>query len=602
MDAAAKKVVLPIIASSTKDEDQSRLVVRSNASNELIIAVVGHVGSGTTRISGLLKEKLEAQTIVTSSGERKSFQVEPLKASDVIKKWAAKQNKQVPEYEKGDLQRASLFQDLGDAMREKDDAAVARGLIKAIHLSRNRQLGSNSKASELPLPDGQPRAYVLDSLRHPAEVHLLRSVYQTAFAAIGVVCDEERRFNRLFGDGGKKIAGKFKNVGSVDGQNFIDRDRKAKEKYGQRVDDAFHLADFFVDNSPEEYLDGKPNENWEVPEQIKRFLQIMTHSAVVRPRLAEVGMFAAHGAKLKSACLSRQVGAALLDQAGNLIATGTNEVPRAGGGVYGEIEPETSSIQAIDDRCAYKSNSRCSNTHEQREIEGEVVDALKRFFNDTIKEIQSKRTANNQSQKQEIDRLTQILESENQSLFDEFLKQYRGDLLESLHKTRLGGLIEFSRAVHAEMDALLSAARQRLSPVGARMFVTTFPCHSCARHLVAAGVDEVQYLEPYPKSKALALHDDAITTDKHDLKWVRPSQYAPEPGEPRKPKVLFRPFTGVAPRLYARAFLKDRDLKDDTTGAHVIKDPEWGLHWAIGRLSYVQLEKDLNAQDEGESS
>ena len=39
---------------------------------------------------------------------------------------------------------------------------------------------------------------------------------------------------------------------------------------------------------------------------------------------------------MRSACLSRQVGCALMDSAGTLIATGTNEAPRAGGGVYGE--------------------------------------------------------------------------------------------------------------------------------------------------------------------------------------------------------------------------------------------------------------------------
>ena len=64
------------------------------------------------------------------------------------------------------------------------------------------------------------------------------------------------------------------------------------------------------------------------------------------------------------------------------------------------------------------------------------------------------------------------------------------------------------------MDALLSAGRDGVSTVGARLFVTTFPCHYCARHIVSAGVYEVQYIEPYPKSRALNLHDDSIMTDK----------------------------------------------------------------------------------------
>lgn len=52
---------------------------------------------------------------------------------------------------------------------------------------------------------------------------------------------------------------------------------------------------------------------------------------IMRPTLSETGMFAAYGAQLRSACLSRQVGASLLDQRGNVLAIGTNEVPKEWG-------------------------------------------------------------------------------------------------------------------------------------------------------------------------------------------------------------------------------------------------------------------------------
>ena len=44
-------------------------------------------------------------------------------------------------------------------------------------------------------------------------------------------------------------------------------------------------------------------------------------------------------------------------------------------------------------------------------------------------------------------------------------------------------------------------------------------------------------------------------------------------------KVLFRPFSGSAPRLYKRAFLKDRDLKDKNSGKMDIRQPESGTAW-----------------------
>ena len=118
------------------------------------------------------------------------------------------------------------------------------------------------------------------------------------------------------------------------------------------------------------------------------------------------------------------------------------------------------------------------------------------------------------------------------------------------------------------------------------MFVTTFPCHYCARHIVTAGLDEVQYIEPYPKSRALSLHKDSIIA--RLAEWRPPSS-----GEKGATKVLFRPFTGVAPRLYARAFLKDRELKDKNTGQYEVGEPEWGGPWDVGKLSYIQLEEAL---------
>jgi hypothetical protein len=101
-------------------------------------------------------------------------------------------------------------------------------------------------------------------------------------------------------------------------------------------------------------------------------------------------------------------------------------------------------------------------------------------------------------------------------------------------------------------------------------------------------VDEVQYIEPYPKSLALSLHPDSITEDSED--WMPPSAGGTV--------VLFRPFTGVAPRMYARAFTKDRELKDGATGELRISDPDWGSPWNLSRISYVQLEAQL-AKDLG---
>jgi tRNA(Arg) A34 adenosine deaminase TadA len=101
-------------------------------------------------------------------------------------------------------------------------------------------------------------------------------------------------------------------------------------------------------------------------------------------------------------------------------------------------------------------------------------------------------------------------------------------------------LIEFGRIVHAEMSALSDAARKGISVEGATLYCTTFPCHLCAKLIVAAGIRKVIYLEPYPKSYASELHSDAIVVDSDN------------PGK----KVAFNAFLGISPFRYRDLFEK----------------------------------------------
>jgi tRNA(Arg) A34 adenosine deaminase TadA len=105
-------------------------------------------------------------------------------------------------------------------------------------------------------------------------------------------------------------------------------------------------------------------------------------------------------------------------------------------------------------------------------------------------------------------------------------------------------IIEFGRMIHAEMSAISDAARLGRPTRGATLYCTTFPCHLCAKHIVAAGIERVVFLEPYPKSYSQKLHSDSITFETH----------IPD-------KVYFQPFVGISPRRYRDIFEK-RKRKD----------------------------------------
>lgn len=527
----------------------SNTTILQQAANELIFAVVGHVGSGTSVVAKTLAN------ILRDSSLSSPYEVQIIKATDVITAWAKSSGRPIlpsQDGQKKTLDNVMAYQNIGDAMRLEtgDHAAVAKAFAIKIRELRAAHLKINLEGREPVMPDGALRAYILDSIRHPAEVELLRHIYQDAFFLMGVVCEESKRLSR--------VTAKYADAGQQRAEQFMRRDAKAGQGHGQRVSDAFHLSDFFVDNTEERRnRDGTANPNWNVPEKLSRLLKIIRHSDIVRPEMSETAMLHAHGAAMRSACLSRQVGAALLDSAGNIVATGCNEVPRAGGGVYGE----THSDEHNDHRCAYRHTQEsnppfCSNTQERNTIVEELLS--------------------------EIEKIKDITEDDKERLTEVF-------------KTgRVGGLLEFSRAVHAEMDAILSAGRNSISTKGTRLFVTAFPCHYCARHIVSAGIDEVQYIEPYPKSQALKLHSDSIVENASE--WQIPSQACvsvnTEKGR-NSPKVLFRPFTGVAPRLYRRAFCKDRELKDPVTGQLSMASPAWGSPWHLRRMSYAQLEAEL---------
>jgi cytidine deaminase len=117
-------------------------------------------------------------------------------------------------------------------------------------------------------------------------------------------------------------------------------------------------------------------------------------------------------------------------------------------------------------------------------------------------------------------------------------------------------LTEFGRVVHAEMCAICDAARVGRSVKGTTLFVTTFPCHNCTKHILAAGIKRVVYMEPYPKSRAKDLHKNEIEIEKVVAG-----------------KVSFLPFLGISPVRYRDIFQKGRRKGRDGSAIRYLNDP-----------------------------
>ncbi len=365
---------------------------------------------------------------------------------------------------------------------------------------------------------GTPIAFILDSLKHPDEVAALQKVYASSFYLVSILCTRETRLKRL-----RK---KHKDSNDDEINALMDRDEAGEIDEGQQVRKTWHLADFFVHNEEEDVT--------VLAAELGRFLNITLRKAIHRPERDEIGMYTAASAALRSSCLSRYVGAALLSANGDVIATGTNEVPKFGGGLYDDKDEE----KGTDHRC-FKDGAYCRNDRTKGEILAEIYEALGK---------------------------AELL-SENAT---------EEKLIAALGPTRVKALIEFSRAVHAEMASIVSVARQGgVSVEGATLYTTTYPCHVCARHIIAAGIKEVVYIEPYPKSLAVDLHGDAISPT----------------GEANH--VHFREFAGVAPRRFEQLF-KQREAMKNKQGLLAIGKSKDASHVdPVYKKSFLALEEDI---------
>jgi deoxycytidylate deaminase len=178
-------------------------------------------------------------------------------------------------------------------------------------------------------------------------------------------------------------------------------------------------------------------------------------------------------------------------------------VPKAGGGTYWCDE-------GFDDRDFVRGGD--TNDYRKREIFGEIVRLIAPAENPT-----------------------------------NLLRQ------KEVRESQLMDALEYGRVVHAEMSALTDAARCGRSVRGGVLFCTTFPCHICAKHIVAAGIDRVVFLEPYPKSLASDLHSDSIQVEGGDRGHYNDF-----------PAVKFEHFYGVSPRRYREIFERLKGRKDRT--------------------------------------
>lgn len=429
---------------------------------ELIIGLVAPVGTPLTHLCSTLTDELNVL----------GYQCEEIHLSKFLSDFDLPTGE--PSAGASDFTRIDTLMTRGNELREALGGGEALALLAAADIqSRRPDAGLRAVSG---------RALILNQLKHPDEVIWLRTIYGSAFHLVGVFCPEESRLQHLHVGRG---------MSQEEAKLLIKRDKGEQTNLGQQVTEAFQHSDIFVE------LKGyQPAETQDAQSQLRRYLRLLFGYKDITPTYEEYGMFLAQSAAYRSADLSRQVGAAVLTQMGEVVSLGANEVPSSGGGQY------------------------WTSPTSRRDFEmGRDENAKIKFEN--------------------LEEMLAIVLPDWEDKMSEEKEEILAEMSRKLKNTRIMNLTEFGRSVHAEMDALLSAGRIGTSVKECNLYCTTFPCHNCAKHIVTAGIRKVIYIEPYPKSLAARLHSNALTINNEDS---------------NKDKVAFEPFRGVAPRMYSTLF------------------------------------------------
>lgn len=430
---------------------------------ELIFAIVRPVGTPREAFHNAIDQALHGY----------GYDITDIKLSDILAEQAEDAGKPIDAVHED--KRINALMDAGDEVCKLvgSEAAVALHGVAEIR-ARRREIqehaGSTKDANEA-VPR---RAWLVDSLKRPAEVTQLRAIYGDHLLTIGLQASAKTRQDALM----KKLRTQYSSLDpnelSALANELMERDLREPGEHGQNMLKTFPLCDVFVD------VDG------DVAKQVERVLDLLFGSpAYKQPTPAEYGMYLAYVSSTRSPELGLKVGAALMADA-EVVSLGVNTHPV----VAGSPEIDSSAVDI-------------------REL---LVSTVRQLPNGMLSE-----TA-------QID-------------FDADPDKFASELLDgSLKGGNLASLIEFQPTVHAEMSALMDALRGARSISDTKIYVTAYPCHNCAKHLLALDI-HVVYLEPYPKSRAASMYGEDVDQ-------------------------LCVPFTGVAPRRYHQLFGVGGDRKN----------------------------------------
>lgn len=297
-----------------------------------------------------------------------------------------------------------------------------RRLIKAYRISRQKSY------------------FVIDSFRNPFEVEFFRRRYNE-FYLIAVQRDYEERRNILL----KSLPEKFvKKLEKREKGKLIPK--RTKENVSewitsQNIDECLQKADYFLLNKED-----KTNIRPRLCFHLIKLLALIKKPGCITPSQDERYMQLAISARQNSGCLSRHVGAVVVNKEGYVLGIGWNDPPRG------------------------------------------QVSCLFRCAHDLLEQKNTELYSEYERSPEFIEHLRKANIGENPFCFREELTRIK-------EKKQA----EYTRALHAEENALLQATRYGFEAIkDGTLYTTDCTCTLCAKKAYHLGIRRIVYIEEYP--------------------------------------------------------------------------------------------------------
>lgn len=242
------------------------------------------------------------------------------------------------------------------------------------------------------------------------------------------------------------------------------------------------------------------------------------------PTIGEYAMYIARASRARSLAASRKVGAAIVVN-DSIVSTGYNDVPE------GQV---TDIVKGVDTSEQFKRDN--------------LRDTLRRL--------------------------------KDAGMLAEGIGVNEDDVTQAaaaLNKGVLMSVIEYQRAVHAEARAIDDATIRGISPAGGVLYVTTFPCHLCYKHALSVRLERIEYIDPYPKSRAVEMFDKGADDNLVPFAGVAPRRFMQifddRPAPMSVPPGIFKPYDRRAAEPLLGPLSDDEDRAGkERTAVHGLKE------------------------------